>query len=88
MFAREDTGTWPWNAFASPPKQRMTERQIFLEMADAWTVVAFEDSYSYRIRFAIGVGDERAERTPRALAGLFAGSLAVRKDREQDRSRP
>jgi hypothetical protein len=38
------TGTLLCDAFASPPKQRMTgSGQIFLEMADAWTVVAFED---------------------------------------------
>jgi hypothetical protein len=38
------TGTLPCNAFASPPKQRMTESgRFFFEMADVWAVVAFED---------------------------------------------
>jgi hypothetical protein len=42
-------------------------RQIFLEMADTWTVVAFEESpFSYQTRFASGVDDERAEQTPQA----------------------
>src|SRR6516164_3653620 len=71
MFTREDHRHFAVEClrFAAEAEDDR-EWHIFLEMAeawtgDAWTVFAFEDSFSYRTRFAIGVGDERAERTTR-----------------------
>ena len=44
MFTREDHRHFAveWLRFAAEAEDDR-ERQIFLEMADAWTVVAFED---------------------------------------------
>jgi hypothetical protein len=44
MFTREDHRHFAveWVRFAAEAEDDR-ERQIFLEMADAWTVVAFED---------------------------------------------
>lgn len=89
MFTREDHRRFAVESlrFAAEAEDDR-ESWIFLEMADAWTVVAFEDPLVIEHALPLASATSAPNGLRELWLGLFAGALAVCEDREQERSRP
>ena len=87
MFTREDHRRFAVESlrFAAEAEDDR-ESRIFLEMADAWTVVAFEDPLVIEHALPLASATSAPNGLRELWLGLFAGALAVCEDREQERS--